>query len=132
MLVDLEGGSEMLGDWIFQVLGEVPAGALWSSRIQNWVMIYLKGSCLVPALVLNWKYLCGAPLTAQCLWDPLLMVLQRLALLCLPSLPSLLLGCHSHFCKLAEIALIRGSSLSLFMLHFPGSASTTEISRQGG
>lgn len=31
--------------WFIQVLGEVPAGALWSSLIQNWVMIYLKGSC---------------------------------------------------------------------------------------
>lgn len=35
-------------------------------------------------------------------------------------------------CKLAEIALIQGSSLSSFMLHFPGSASTIEISTQGG
>lgn len=59
------------------------------------------------------------------------MMLQRL-LCCFLSLLSLLLGCHSCLgTQTAEMALIQGSSLSSFMVCFPGSASTTEISSQG-
>lgn len=83
------------------------------------------------ALVCNWKYLCGAPVSSSVPLGPPPDGAAETGFALAP-LPALTAAGHPD-CKLAEKALIRGSSLSSFTLHFPGSASTTEISRnQGG
>lgn len=117
-----------------QVHGEIPAGALWSSHIQNWVMVY-------PARLLSFPlYLPLAVIGSISLVHPSVplgpppgcaaesgFALAPLPPLTAAGLPQPL---GHPKCKLAEIALIQGSSLSSFTLHFTGSASTTEISSQ--